>query len=46
MSDDNTRRRFLADVGRGTLIAAVGSTAAVDLGLTTTATADEPASHA
>ena len=33
MSADKTRRHFLADVGRGTLIAAVGSSAAADLGL-------------
>ena len=33
MSARKNRREFLADVGRGTLVAAVGSAAAVDLGL-------------
>ena len=33
MSDIKNRREFLADVGRGTLIAAVGSSTATDLGL-------------
>src|SRR5215217_2908890 len=34
-----SRREFLADVGRGVLVAAVGSGLAVDLGLATTAAA-------
>jgi hypothetical protein len=42
MRDAKTRRRFLADVGRGTLIAAVGSTTAADLGLASAAAADGP----
>ena len=33
MSARGNRREFLADVGRGMLIAAVGSTTAADLGL-------------
>ena len=33
MSAEKTRREFLADVGRGMLIAAVGSSTAADLGL-------------
>jgi hypothetical protein len=42
MSTKRNRREFLADVGRGTLIAAVGSTTAADLGLAAAA-AGEPA---
>lgn len=42
MRANKSRREFLADVGRGTLIAAVGSTAAADLGLAGKATAGEP----
>ena len=33
MSANRSRREFLADVGRGTLIAAIGSSTAADLGL-------------
>ena len=43
MSARKNRREFLADVGRGTLVAAVGSTAAADLGLASAAAAGEPA---
>jgi hypothetical protein len=43
MSARRSRREFLADVGRGTLIAAVGSTAAADLGIVGLASAGEPA---
>ncbi len=44
MSDVRTRRQFLAELGSGTLIAAVGSTAALDLGLATAAAVEsEPA---
>jgi hypothetical protein len=42
MKSMHSRRRFLADVGRGMLVASVGSAAAVDMGLTT-ASAAEPA---
>jgi len=41
MSAERNRREFLADVGRGMLIAAVGSGTAADLGLARAA-ADEP----
>jgi hypothetical protein len=41
MSAERTRREFLADVGRGTLIAAVGSSTAADLGLVPAARAGE-----
>ncbi|MSR56995.1 MAG: hypothetical protein EXS05_04910 [Planctomycetaceae bacterium] len=36
-----TRREFLADVGRGMLVAGVGSATAIDLGLATARAADE-----
>jgi hypothetical protein len=39
------RREFLADVGRGMLVASVGSALAQDLGLAPTALADEGAGH-
>src|SRR3954451_11644102 len=39
------RREFLADVGRGMLVASVGSALAQDLGLATAALADEGAGH-
>ena len=42
MPTTNTRRRFLADVGCGTLIAAVGSSMATDLGLASAAAAQGP----
>src|SRR5262249_56975728 len=42
MSAEQTRRGFLADVGRGTLIAAVGSSTAIDLGLATARAAEGP----
>ena len=41
MSSRGNRREFLADVGRGMLIAAVGSTTAAELGLTVSA-GEEP----
>jgi hypothetical protein len=40
MKTVHSRRRFLADVGRGMLVASVGSAAAVDMGLTTAGAAD------
>ena len=42
MSTRGNRREFLADVGRGMLIAAVGSTTAADLGLGTVSAGEEP----
>jgi hypothetical protein len=36
----NTRREFLADVGRGMLVASLGSATAVDLGLAPASAAD------
>jgi hypothetical protein len=42
MKTKPSRRRFLAEVGRGMLVASVGAAAAVDMGLTT-ARAAEPA---
>ena len=42
MSTMTTRRGFLADVGRGTLVATVGSSTAIDLGLADAAAADTP----
>ena len=42
MSTNKNRREFLADVGRGTLIAAVGSSTAIDLGLARATAAEEP----
>jgi hypothetical protein len=42
MNTTQTRRRFLADVGQGMLIAGVGYTAAMDLGLTTVRAEDKP----
>ena len=39
--DPRNRRQFLADVGRGMLVASVGSTLAVDMGLAS-ARAEEP----
>lgn len=41
MSRGDTRRGFLADVGRGMLLASVGSGLAVDMGLAPTAWAEE-----
>src|SRR5689334_966131 len=38
-----TRREFLAEVGRGMLVASVGSAVAADLGLASGAAADGPA---
>lgn len=38
----STRRRFLAEVGQGMLIASVGCTAAVDMGLASAGAADGP----
>jgi hypothetical protein len=38
----NNRREFLADVGRGMLVASVGATVASDLGLGTATAADAP----
>ena len=38
----NTRREFLADVGRGMLVASLGSAVAGDLGLTSASAADGP----
>ena len=38
---DRTRREFLADVGRGMLVAGLGYSAALDLGLTTAWAGDE-----
>lgn len=43
--DRYLRREFLANVGRGMLVASVGSTIAQDLGLSTNALADGPESH-
>jgi hypothetical protein len=43
--DRYRRRDFLADVGRGMLVASVGSTLAQDLGLAPAALADESAGH-
>jgi hypothetical protein len=40
---NRTRRDFLADVGRGMLLASVGPAVAADLGLATAAAADGPA---
>ncbi len=45
MSANKNRREFLADVGRGTLIAAVGSSTATDLGLARAAAAEGPAAE-
>ena len=42
MSVRGNRREFLADVGRGMLIAAVGSTTAADLGLGTVSAGEAP----
>ncbi len=42
MSSRGNRRDFLADVGRGMLIAAVGSTTAAELGLGTVSAGEEP----
>ena len=42
MSAQGNRREFLADVGRGMLIAAVGSTTAADLGMGTVSAGEEP----
>ena len=42
MSARGDRREFLADVGRGMLIAAVGSTTAADLGLGSVSAGEEP----
>ncbi|MBS0266695.1 MAG: hypothetical protein JSS02_32505 [Planctomycetes bacterium] len=42
MSDRHSRRRFLANVGRGTLLATLGSSLAVDLDLVPRAFADAP----
>jgi hypothetical protein len=42
MTPSRTRREFLADVGRGMLVASVGASTALELGLTP-AWADEPA---
>src|SRR5260221_9079858 len=39
MATRRTRRQFLGDVGKGVLVASVGSTLAADLGLTSTASA-------
>jgi hypothetical protein len=39
---DRTRREFLADVGRGMLVASVGSTLAADLGLSSACAHDGP----
>ncbi|MDB5291429.1 MAG: hypothetical protein JWL69_2670, partial [Phycisphaerales bacterium] len=39
MTTRRTRRQFLGDVGKGVLVASVGSTLAADLGLTSTAAA-------
>ena len=36
----NTRREFLADVGRGMLVASLGSAIAIDLGLATASAAE------
>src|SRR5579884_601943 len=41
---DRTRREFLADVGRGMLVASVGAATAVDLNLVPAAFADYPKS--
>jgi hypothetical protein len=41
MTQCQSRRRFLTDVGRGTLLAAVGSSLAIDLGLIPKSFADE-----
>ena len=38
----NSRREFLADVGRGMLVASVGPAVALDLGLTPAAAKDGP----
>src|SRR2546421_4082237 len=43
MTKRPTRRDFLADVGRGVLVASVGVTLAADLGLASAATAAEAA---
>jgi hypothetical protein len=43
--DRYRRREFLADVGRGMLVASVGSALAQDLGLAPAALADGPAGH-
>jgi len=42
MSTRGNRREFLGDVGRGMLIAAVGSTTAADLGLGSVSAGEEP----
>jgi hypothetical protein len=42
MNITRTRRRFLQDVGRGMLIASVGSTATMDLGLASASADDQP----
>jgi hypothetical protein len=43
--DSYRRREFLADVGRGMLVATVGSALAQDLGLASSALADGPEGH-
>ncbi len=42
MNPPTTRREFLADVGRGTLVAAVGSSLATELGFASASAADAP----
>src|SRR3954447_25089899 len=42
MSVRGNRREFLSDVGRGMLVATVGSVAAADMGLTSVWGSDEP----
>src|SRR6266576_4342143 len=42
MNAPNTRREFLADVGRGMLVATLGYSMASDLGVATTFAADAP----
>src|SRR3954469_20995443 len=42
MSVRGNRREFLGDVGRGMLVATVGSTAAADMGLASVWAGDEP----
>ena len=40
--DQQTRREFLADVGKGMLVAGIGTTLAADLGIASHAAADSP----